>query len=88
MKKSKFTERQILGILEEAEKGIAVKELSRKYGVSESAIYIWRNKYAGMRETELRRLKQLEEENRQLKRMYADLSLDHQIIKDILSKKS
>lgn len=88
MKKSKFTERQILSILEEVEKGMPVKELSRKYGVSDAAIYIWRNKYTGMTESELRRLKHLEEENRRLKRMYADLSLDHQIIKDILSKKS
>jgi putative transposase len=87
MKKTRFTETQILGILKELEGGLPVIELSRKHGVSEAAIYQWRNKFGGMIESDLKRLRQLEEENRRLKHMYAELSLDHRILKDVIEKK-
>lgn len=87
MKKSRFTESQIVGILNELAAGLSVAELSRKHGVSEATIYTWRTKYGGMTESDLKRLKQLEEENRRLKHMYAELSLDHQVLKDIVEKK-
>jgi putative transposase len=87
MKKSRFTENQIVGILKELEAGMPVIELSRKHGVSDATIYNWRTKFGGMAESDLRRLKQLEEENRRLKHMYAELSIDHRILKDIVEKK-
>lgn len=87
MKKTRFTENQIMGILKELEAGMPVAELSRKYGISAATIYNWRSKFGGMAETELKRLRQLEEENRRLKHMYAELSLDHKILKDIVEKK-
>lgn len=87
MKKTRFTEAQILGVLKELEAGISVVDLSRKHGISEAAIYKWRNKFGGMVESDLKRLKQLEEENQRLKHMYAELSLDHRILKDIVEKK-
>ena len=88
MKKTRFTENQILGALKEVESGISVAEVSRKHGVSDVTIYSWRSKYGGMTDSELKRLRHLEDENRRLKRMYADLSLDHEILKDIVAKKS
>jgi putative transposase len=87
MKKSRFTEQQIVSILKSAENGVPVTELCRKHGMSDAAFYKWRNKYAGMNESDLKRLKCLEEENRRLKQMYANLSLDHEILKDIVEKK-
>lgn len=87
MKKKRFTEAQIIGILKELEAGNPIAELSRKYGVSSGAIYQWRAKFNGMTESDLKRLRQLEEENRRLKHMYADLSIDHRILKDIVEKK-
>lgn len=87
MKKSKFTESQIVKILNEKESGLTVSELCRKYGISDATYYNWKSKYSGMSVSELKRLKELEQENARLKKMYADLSLDHQIIKDLLSKK-
>jgi putative transposase len=87
MKRTRFTEGQIVTILKEAEAGIGVQELSRKYGFSQSAYYKWKAKYSGMDASSLRRLKELEEENRRLKQMYADLSLEHQALKDIVQKK-
>jgi len=87
MKKSRFTERQVLQTIRELEAGIPVAELGRKLGVSNATIYNWRAKYGGMTESDLRRLRQLEEENRRLKRMYADLSMDHAILKDVIEKK-
>lgn len=87
MKKSRFTESQIMAILKELEAGIPVTELSRRYGISDASIYKWRSKFGGMTESELKRLRQLEEENRRLKHMYAELSLDHRILKDIVEKK-
>jgi putative transposase len=87
MKKTRFNEHQILSILKELEAGIPVAELSRKYGISGATIYNWRSKFDGMQESDLKRLKQLEEENRRLKHMYAELSIDHRILKDIVEKK-
>lgn len=87
MKKSRFTESQIIKTLKEIEKGRSVGELSRELGIDKSTIYYWRKKYGGMETSELMRLKELEEENRKLKQMYADVSLDNRMLKDILSKK-
>lgn len=87
MKKSRFTEKQILTALKEFEAGVPATELTRKYGISNATIYNWRAKYGGMVESDLKKLRQLEEENRRLKRMYADLSMDHEILKDVLAKK-
>ena len=87
MKRTRFSETQIVKILKEAEAGIAVEELSRKHGFSKSAFYKWKAKYSGMDASALKRLKELEEENRRLKQMYADLSLEHQALKDIVQKK-
>ena len=87
MKQSKFSETQVINILKEAEAGTPVEELSRKHGFSKSAFYKWKAKYSGMDVSALRRLKELEEENRRLKQMYADLSLEHQALKDIVKKK-
>lgn len=87
MKKSKFTEAQIIGILKQAEGGARVQDLAREYGVSTQTIYNWRQKYGGLEVSEAKRLKELEEENRRLKQMVADLSLDNQALKSIVSKK-
>jgi len=87
MKRTRFSETQIVNILKEAEAGIAVEALSRKHGFSKSAFYKWKAKYSGMDASALKRLKELEEENRQLKQMYVDLSLEHQALKDIVQKK-
>lgn len=87
MKKSRFTEEQIAVVLRQAEAGTAIQEITRKLGISEQTFYRWKKKYAGLGVSELRRLKQVEEENRKLKRLVADLSLDKQILQDVLSKK-
>ena len=87
MKKSKFTEEQIAFALRQAETGMRVGEVCRKMGISEGTFFRWKKKYGGLGVSELRRLKQLEEENRRLKRMVADLSLDKQMLQDVLSKK-
>lgn len=87
MKKSKFTEEQIIFALRQSETGTSVPEVCRKMGISEATYYNWKKKYGGLGVSELRRLKQLEEENRQLKKLVADLSLDKQMLQDVLSKK-
>ena len=87
MKKSKFTESQIMKILKEAEAGVSVEDLMRQHGFSRASFYKWKAKYSGMDVSELKRLKELEEENRRLKQMYADLSLEHEVLKDIIEKK-
>jgi putative transposase len=87
MKKSKFAEEQVVYALKQAEAGVPIKELCRKYGVSDATFYTWRKKYGGLGAEELRRLKQLEDENRRLKGLVADLALDKQILQDVLSKK-
>lgn len=87
MKKSNFTEAQILAILKEKETGLSVTELCRKHGISEPTFHNWKKKYAGMTLDELKRLKELEQENARLKKMYSNLSLEYDAIKDLLSKK-
>ena len=87
MKKSKFTESQILETLQEAESGVPVAEECRKRGISVATFYQWKRKYAGMTVSELKRVKELEAENARLKRMYADLALENAAIKDVLSRK-
>ena len=87
MKKSKFTETQIVKILKENEQGRSVPELARELGIDKSTIYYWRKRYGGMESSHLKRLKELEEENLKLKQMYADASLDIRMLKDVLSKK-
>ncbi len=86
MKKSKYSEAKIVAILKEAEAGMTVAEITRKYGVSNGTFYNWKSKYAGMNGTELRRMRQLEEENGKLKRMYADLSLENNVLKELIEK--
>jgi len=87
MKRSRFTETQIVKILKEAEAGVALDELSRQHGFSKSAYYKWKAKYGGLDVNQLKRLKELEDENRKLKEMYAELSLEHKFLKDVLEKK-
>ncbi len=87
MKKTKFTEEQIAYALRQAETGTRVGEVCRKMGIAEATFYIWKKKYGGLGVSELRRLRQLEEENRRLKQMVADLSLDKQMLQDVLQKK-
>ena len=87
MKKSKFSESQIVTILKEAEAGVSLEDLVRQHGFSKASFYKWKGKYSGMAVSELKRLKELEEENRRLKQMYANLSLEHEALKDIIEKK-
>ena len=87
MKKSRFTESQIVGILKEGEAGLAVAQLTRKHGISAATYYHWKSKYGGASVAELRRLRELEAENAKLKRMYAELALENTAIKDVLSRK-
>ena len=87
MKASKFTEAQIAFVLRQAEEGTTIGEVCRKAGISEATFYNWRKKYAGLMPSEMKRLKQLEEENGKLKKLVADLSLDKAVLQDVLSKK-
>jgi putative transposase len=87
MKRKRYTEEQIAFALRQSESGTPVAEIVRKMGIAEQTFYRWKKKYAGLGVAELRRLKQLEEENRKLKQLVADLSLDKQILQDVLSKK-
>jgi putative transposase len=86
VKRKRFATEQIIKILKEAELGIKITELCRKHGISEQTFYNWRNKYGGMDISEAKRLKLIEDENRRLKRLVADLSLDKQVLKDLLEK--
>jgi len=86
MKRKRFSPEQIIKILKEAEAGFKVIDLCRKYGISDQTFYNWRNKYGGMSVSDARKLKALEKENRRLKRLVADLSLDNQVLKDLLEK--
>jgi putative transposase len=87
MRKTRFTEEQITHALRQAEAGTPVREVIRKLGVSEQTFYRWKRKFEGMGVAELRRLRQLEEENRKLKGLVADLSLDKRILQDVIEKK-
>ncbi len=87
MKRSRFTEEQIAFALKQTELGTKVEEICRKMGISDVTFYKWRQKYGGLGPSELRRLRQLEEENNKLKRLVADLSLDKAMLQDVLSKK-
>jgi len=87
MRKKRFTEEQIAFALRQAEGGTSVEEICRKMGIAEQTFYRWKKKYAGLGTVEVRRLKQLEDENRRLKRLVADLTLDKQMLQDVLSKK-
>ena len=87
MKRSKFSEQQIAFILRQAEEGAAVGEVCRKAGISEATYYNWRKKYGGLMPSEMKRLKQLEEENQRLKKLVADLSLDKEMLQDVIRRK-
>lgn len=87
MKKTRFTETQIVSILKQQEAGIPTKEICRQHGISEATFYNWKSRYGGMEASDVKRLKDLEDENSRLKKMFADLSLDNQILKEIFAKK-
>ncbi|SER65662.1 putative transposase [Faunimonas pinastri] len=87
MKTSKFSEAQIAFVLKQADEGTAVAEVCRKAGISDATFYNWRKRYGGMMPSEVKKLRQLEEENAKLKRLVADLSLDKAMLQDVLSKK-
>ena len=87
MKKSRFSPKQIVSILSEFQNGKKASEISRERGVSEQTLYNWRKKYGGMDASELKRLNELQEESTRLKKMYAELSLDHELAKEIIAKK-
>ncbi len=87
MKKSKFTESQVAFILRQADEGTSIAEVCRKAGISEATFYNWRSKYGGLLPSEMKRLKQLEEENGKLKKLVADLSLDKAMLQDVVRRK-
>ena len=87
MRKRRFTETQIVRILNEVEGGRSAKDVCRENSISETTYYNWKAKYGGMEASDIKRLKELEDENRRLKQMYADLSLQHMILKDVIEKK-
>ena len=87
MKRKRFSEEQIIGVLKEAEAGLPVQELVRKYGVTEQTYYRWKSKFGGMEVNDAKKLKALEDENRRLKHLVADLTLDNQALKAVVAKK-
>ena len=87
MKKKRFSEAQIIKVLNEGSAGMPIADICRKYGVGESTYYKWKSKYGGMTAAELKRLKQMEREYQRLKQMYANLSMDHELLKEVLEKK-
>ena len=87
MKKSRFSEQQIAFVLRQAEEGTPVAEVCRKAGISEASFYAWRKKYGGLLPSEMKRLKQLEEENQRQKKLVADLSLDKEMLQDVIRRK-
>lgn len=87
MKQKRYNQSQIINILKEAEMGLPILDLCRKYGISKSAYYSWKSKYGGLEVAEAERLKALESENRRLKQMYAELSLEYQVLKEVVEKK-
>lgn len=87
MKKSRFSEQQIVGMLKQYESGIKVTDICREAGITSATFYSWKRKYGGMDAQQLKELKSLREENNRLKQMYADLSVDHRILKEVIEKK-
>lgn len=87
MKKSRFSETQIISILNEADAGVKVKDICRKHGISDATYYTWKSKYGGMSASELKRMKEMEAELSRLKRLYADLALENSALKDLIEKK-
>lgn len=87
MKRNTFTESQILGVLKEQDAGIKVSDICRKHGISDATFFNWKKRYGGMTMNEIKRVKELEEENARLKKMYANLSLEHDAVKDLIAKK-
>lgn len=87
MKKSRFSESQIVAVLKEAGAGVSVNEVCRKHGISDATYYNWKSKYGGMEVSDLRRMKELEQENFKLKRMYAEMALENRAMKDLIEKK-
>lgn len=87
MRKTRFKETQIVKILKEVEAGRTVKDICREHGISDATYYNWKSKYGGMEASDIKRLKDVEEENRKLKQMFADLSLENRALKDIIEKK-
>lgn len=87
MRKSRFSETQIVRILKEVQGGRLVKDVCREYGISDATYYQWKSKYGGMEASDIQRLRELEDENRKLKQMYADMSLENRALKDVIAKK-
>lgn len=87
MKKSRFTETQIVAVLKEADVGLKVEEICRKHGISPATFYNWKSKYGGLEASDVKRMKELEEENTKLKRMFADMSLENHALKELIQKK-
>lgn len=87
MKKSRFTETQIIGIIKEADAGMPIKEICRKHAISDATYYKWKSRYGGMNASDLKRMKELEREHSQLKRMYADVALENRALRDLIEKK-
>ncbi len=87
MKKSKHTEREMVTAIQKLESGVVADQVALEYGISRATLYNWKSKYSGMEVNQISRLKELEDENRRLKQMYADLALDNKILKDVIEKK-
>lgn len=87
MKRARFTETQIVAVLKEADSGVPVKDLCRKHGISDATYYNWKSKYGGMEASDLKKMKELERELSQLKRMYADMAIENRALKDLIEKK-
>lgn len=87
MKRTRFAETQIVAVLKEADSGVPVKDLCRKHGISDATYYNWKSKYGGMEASDLKKMKELERELEQLKRMYADIALENRALKDLIEKK-